>query len=66
MAQVNLSRPLLEKEVTDALASICRMSCPGTNGLSRDVFEKNWDVIKVDLFDCLNEAWDLGWLLEQF
>ena len=65
-AQANLVRPLLEEEVADALASICRTSCPGSDGLSRDFFEKFWDVIKADLVDGLKEAWDVGYLPEQF
>ena len=36
VAQVNLSRPLLEEVVADALVSLCRMSYPGTKSLSRD------------------------------
>ena len=66
VAQVNLSRPLLEEEVSDALMGICRTSCPGIDGLSRDFFEIFWEVIKVDLVDGLNEAWDVGCLPEQF
>ena len=66
VAQVNLSRPLLEEEVSDALAGICRTSCPGIDGLSRDFFEFFWEVIKVDLVDGLNEAWAVGCLPEQF
>ena len=38
VAQDKLSRSLLE-EVSDALAGICRTSCPGIDGLSRDFFE---------------------------
>ena len=65
-AQANLSRPLLEEEVADALASICRTSCPGSDGLSRDFFEFFWDVIKADLVDGLKEAWDVGCFPAQF
>ena len=54
--QANLLRPLLEEEVADALAGICRTSCPGSDGLSRDFFEKFWDVIKDELVDGLKEA----------
>ena len=61
MTQANLSRPLFEEEVVDALAGICRTSCPGS-----DFFEKFWDVIKVDLVDGLEEARDVGCLLAQF
>ena len=38
VAQANLSRPLLEEEVVDALAGISRTSCLGSNGLSRVYF----------------------------
>ena len=38
VAQDKLSRSLLE-EVSDALAGICRTSCLGIDGLSRDFFE---------------------------
>ena len=66
VAQVNVSRPLLEEEVSDALVGICRTSCPGIDGLSRDFFEFFWEVIKVDLVAGLNEAWDVGCLPEHF
>ena len=59
VAQVKLSGPLLE-EVAYALASICSMSCPGVDGLSKYFFETFWEVIKVDLVAGLNEAWDVG------
>ena len=35
------TRPLLEEEVANALAGICRMSCPKSDGLSRDFSEKD-------------------------
>ena len=66
VAQVNLSRPLFEEEVLDALRGICRTSCSCADGLSRDVFEKIWEVIKVDLVVGLNEAWDVGCLPRHF
>ena len=66
VAQINLSMPLLEEEVLDTLVSICSTSSPSVDGLSREFFEKIWEVIKVDLFAGLNEAWDVGCLLEHF
>ena len=66
VAQDKLSRPLLEEEMSNALAGICRTSCPGIDGLSRDFFEFFWEVIKVDLVAGLNEAWDVGCLPEHF
>ena len=66
VAQVKLSGPLLEEEVSEALASICRTSCPGDDGLSKDFYEKFWEIIKVDLVAGLNEAWDDGYLPEHF
>ena len=66
VAQVNLSRPHLEEEISNSLARIRRTSCPGINGLSRDFFEQFWEVIKVDLVDGLNEEWDVRCLPEHF
>ena len=56
----------MNEEVADALASICRTSCPGSDGLSRDFFKFFWEVIKADLVDGLKEAWDVGCLPTQF
>ena len=62
VAQANLSRPPLEEEVADGLEGICRTSCPGSDGYSRDFFENIWDVIKAYLIYGLKEAWDVGCL----
>ena len=66
VAQANLAKPLSEEEVVDALAGVCRTSCLGSYGLSRDFFENIWDMIKENLVDGLKEAWDVGYLPLQF
>jgi mannosylglycoprotein endo-beta-mannosidase len=51
----HLEAPITYEEITTALKTGARHKAPGTDGISLEFYTQNWDIIKADLKELLNQ-----------
>ena len=61
----DLTRPVLEMEIKEALWSIGEDKAPGPDGYSSCFFKNTWECIKTDLISAVQEFFSTGKMLRQ-
>ncbi len=62
--QAHLLVPFPIEEIYKVLHTLPRHSCSGEDGLSPGFFIKYWELIKIELCEAFQLAFDLGYLLD--
>lgn len=61
----SLESTVTMEELYDALKDMKLNKCPGSDGLSVELYRKFWKELSIPLLECLNEVFTRGFLPEE-